>query len=79
MNVTIYQVGIFKSTSKLSCKYHIGLSATPQRSDRLMKVLEWHISDIFKVSNNDDVKLKRTVKIQRICLNSNNATFTMKY
>ena len=65
-----------KALQKLSCKYHIGLSATPQRSDRLMKVLEWHIGGIiFKVSNNDDVKLKRTVKIQRICLNSNNATF----
>ena len=52
-----------RALQKLNCKYHIGLSATPQRSDKLMKVLEWHIGGIiFKVSNNDDVKLKEVLK-----------------
>lgn len=62
-----------KALRKLNCHYHIGLSATPTRSDKLMKVLEWHIGGIiFKVSEKDDIKEKRIVKVSRYVLSSTN-------
>tara|TARA_B100001123_G_C15287012_1_gene1015974 strand:+ start:260 stop:1627 length:1368 start_codon:yes stop_codon:yes gene_type:complete len=65
-----------RALRKVNCNYHIGLSATPQRADRLMKVLEWHIGGIiFKVSNKDDVKLKRTVKVKRYSITSDNPKY----
>ena len=62
-----------KALRKVNCHYHIGLSATPQRSDKLMKVLEWHIGEIiFKVSNKDDLKQNRVVKVNRYIISSTN-------
>ena len=61
------------SLRRLNCDYHLGLSATPKRADGLMKVLNWHIGDIFfSVSNKDDNKQKRDVKIVQYTLNSDN-------
>ena len=62
-----------KALRRINCHYNLGLSATPTRSDGLMKVLKWNIGDIFySVSNKDDVKLKRDVKIEQITINSSN-------
>lgn len=62
-----------RALRRLNCDYHLGLSATPKRADGLMKVLYWHIGDIFfTVSNKDDNKQKRDVKIVQYTLNSDN-------
>ena len=58
-----------RTLKKINCHYHIGLSATPVRADGLMKVLEWHFGKIyFSVSNKDDMKEKRNVKIKRVMI-----------
>ena len=62
-----------RTLKKINCHYHIGLSATPVRADGLMKVLEWHFGKIFfSVSNKDDVKAKRNVKIRRVIIENHN-------
>ena len=62
-----------RTLKKINCHYHIGLSATPVRSDGLMKVLEWHFGKIyFSVSNKDDMKEKRNVKIKRVMIENHN-------
>jgi superfamily II DNA or RNA helicase len=62
-----------KALRRLNCDYHIGLSATPKRADGLMKVLHWHIGDIFfSVSAKEDNKQKRDVSVKRYILNSTN-------
>ena len=62
-----------KALRRLNCDYHLGLSATPKRADGLMKVLNWHIGDIFySVSNKEDNKQKREVGVKRYILNSSN-------
>ena len=74
MNVTIYQAKFFsRALRRLNCDYHIGLSATPKRADGLMKVLNWHIGEIFfSVSNKEDNKQKREVSVKKYILNSSN-------
>lgn len=62
-----------RALRRLNCDYHLGLSATPKRADGLMKVLNWHIGDIFfSVSNKEDNKQKRDVKVIQYTLNSDN-------
>ena len=62
-----------RTLKKINCHYHIGLSATPVRADGLMKVLEWHFGKIyFSVSNKDDMKEKRNVKIKRVIIENHN-------
>ena len=62
-----------RALRRLNCDYHLGLSATPKRADGLMKVLNWHIGDIFfSVSNKDDNKQKRDVKVIQYTLSSEN-------
>ena len=62
-----------RALRRLNCDYHLGLSATPKRADGLMKVLNWHIGDIFfSVSNKEDNKQKRDVKVIQYTLNSKN-------
>ena len=62
-----------RTLKKINCHYHIGLSATPVRADGLMKVLEWHFGKIyFSVSNKDDMKEKRNVKIKRVMIENHN-------
>ena len=55
-----------RALRKLNCKYHIGLSATPVRTDGLMKVLNWHIGDIFYKGTKGDNKT--SVKIEYIVI-----------
>jgi len=50
-----------RSLMKVNCKYTLGLSATPQRSDGLTKVFEWFLGDIvylIKKREQEDVKVK---------------------
>ena len=62
-----------RALRRLNCDYHLGLSATPKRADGLMKVLNWHIGEIFfSVSNKEDNKQKREVGVKRYILNSSN-------
>ena len=62
-----------RALRRLNCDYHIGLSATPKRADGLMKVLNWHIGEIFfSVSNKEDNKQKREVSVKKYILNSSN-------
>ena len=35
-----------KALLKTSCKYTLGLSATPKRNDGLSKVFEWYLGNI---------------------------------
>ena len=57
-----------RALRKLNCNYHIGLSATPVRTDGLMKVLNWHIGDIFYQVNKEENK--RSVKIEYIVIDN---------
>ena len=50
---------------KINCKRHIGLSATPNRTDGMIKVFKWYIGDIIykraDKPNSDKVIVKRYV------------------
>ena len=51
----------YKSMTKVSSKYMLGLSATPTRKDGLTKVFKWFIGDIVysqKVKNEDYVEVQ---------------------
>ena len=43
-----------KALQKASCKYTLGLSATPMRDDGLSKVFEWYLGNIvYQIKNRD--------------------------
>ena len=43
-----------RSLSKLTSKYMLGLSATPERKDKLMYVINWFLGPLLYKSNTDD-------------------------
>ena len=50
-----------RSLMKVNCKYTLGLSATPTRSDGLTKVFEWYLGDIvylIKKREQEEVKVR---------------------
>ncbi len=49
-----------KALRKITCKYSIGLTATPKRKDGLTKVFKWYIGDIAYESK----KVKDTVEVR---------------
>ena len=60
---------------KTSSEYTIGLSATPERSDGLLKVINWHIGDILYEM---EKKYSYRVLVKRIFFTSNNILFKEK-
>ena len=64
-----------KALLKTSSKYNIGLSATPERSDGLMKIVHWFTGNImYKM----DKKYSYKVLIKKILFNSNSVHFKEK-
>ena len=53
---------------KINSKYMLGLSATPERKDRMTKVIKWHIGDVIKL---DFVKHLINIDVKRFVLNCN--------
>jgi superfamily II DNA or RNA helicase len=60
---------------KTSAKYNIGLSATPERTDGLIKVVKWFTGDIlYKMEKKYDYK----VLVKKIYFRSNDETYKEK-
>jgi superfamily II DNA or RNA helicase len=59
---------------KLTSKYMLGLSATPERKDRLMHVINWCLGPILYQSDTSD-KVDDKVKVQVIEFETNDAKF----
>jgi superfamily II DNA or RNA helicase len=53
---------------KINSNYMLGLSATPERKDNMMKVIKWHIGDIIPIKR---VKHVIDINVKRFILNSN--------
>ena len=61
-----------KALTKITCKYMLGLSATPKRTDGLMKVVIFFIGNIvYSVKNSG----KNVVSVKRFLLESNNDNY----
>ena len=60
---------------KTSCKYSIGLSATPKRTDNMHKIIHWNVGDILYTLKRD---FSYKVAIKRIFFHSNNKLFVEK-
>ena len=58
-----------RALMKVNSKYMLGISATPTRSDGLMKVLKYHIGDTFFTIKSNE---KNIVKVERYLLDSTN-------
>jgi superfamily II DNA or RNA helicase len=58
-----------RALMKVNIKYMLGISATPTRSDGLMKVLKYHIGDTFFTIKSNE---KNIVKVERYLLDSTN-------
>lgn len=52
-----------KSIPKITSKYMLGLSATPERKDKLMYIINWFLGPILYQSQNDD-KIDEKVKVE---------------
>jgi len=52
-----------QAISKLTCKHMLGLSATPERKDRLMHVINWFLGPILYKSDTSD-KLDEKVNVE---------------
>jgi superfamily II DNA or RNA helicase len=52
-----------KSIPKITSKYMLGLSATPQRKDKLMYVIHWFLGPLLYQSNTED-KVDSLVKVE---------------
>jgi superfamily II DNA or RNA helicase len=52
-----------KSIPKITSKYMLGLSATPQRKDKLMYVINWFLGPILYQSQGED-KIDQKVKVE---------------
>ena len=52
-----------RAIPKLTCKYMLGLSATPERKDKLMHVINWFLGPILYQSNTAD-KIDAGVKVE---------------
>jgi superfamily II DNA or RNA helicase len=58
-----------RALMKVNSQYMLGISATPSRSDGLMKVLKYHIGDTFFTIKSNE---KNIVKVERYLLDSTN-------
>jgi superfamily II DNA or RNA helicase len=61
-----------RALMKVNSKYMLGISATPTRSDGLMKVLKYHIGDTFFTIKSNE---KNIVKVERYLLDSTNENY----
>ena len=61
-----------RALMKVNSKYMLGISATPTRSDGLMKVLKYHIGDTFFTIKSNE---KNIVKVERYLLDSSNENY----
>ena len=61
-----------RALMKLNSKYMLGISATPTRTDGLMKVLKYHIGDTFFTIKSNE---KNVVKVERYLLDSTNEDY----
>jgi len=52
-----------RAIPKLTCKHMLGLSATPERKDKLMYVINWFLGPILYMSNTAD-KIDAGVKVE---------------
>ena len=55
--------GFSQAVPKLTSKYMLGLSATPERKDRLMHVIHWFLGPLLYVSNKTD-KVDELVNVE---------------
>ena len=64
---------------KTSCKYTLGLSATPTRADGLTKVFQWHLGDIvYKIAKREEENVN--VKCIKYCpIIANNLSDDLDY
>ncbi len=60
---------------KTSAEYTVGLSATPERSDGLLKVIKWHIGDILYTM---EKKIDYRVLVKKIYFRSDDKTYVEK-
>lgn len=58
-----------KALFKINSKYMLGLTATPNRKDGLIKILKWHIGPIFYKDKN--INNKTNVVVERYKLQNN--------
>jgi len=59
---------------KLTSKYMLGLSATPERKDKLMRVINWHLGPILYQSNADD-KIDAGVRVEYVEFETDDEAF----
>ena len=59
---------------KLTSKYMLGLSATPERKDKLMHVINWFLGPILYQSNTDD-KIDAGVKVEVVEFDTDDESF----
>lgn len=59
---------------KLTSKHMLGLSATPERKDKLMHVINWFLGPILYQSNTDD-KIDSDVKVEFVEFETDDANF----
>jgi len=64
-----------KALLKTSAEYTIGLSATPERSDGLLKVIKWHVGDILYTT---EKKIDYRVMVKKIYFRSDDSKFIEK-
>lgn len=64
-----------KALLKTSAEYTIGLSATPERSDGLLKVIKWHVGDILYTM---EKKIDYRVMVKKIYFRSDDSKFIEK-
>jgi superfamily II DNA or RNA helicase len=59
---------------KLTSKYMLGLSATPERKDKLMRVINWFLGPILYQSNADD-KIDAGVRVEYVEFETDDEAF----
>ena len=71
MGARVFSNALFKT----GFKYSFGLSATPQRSDGMMKIINWFIGDIlYKMERNED----KNVEVKSFLYETNETNFIEK-
>ena len=63
--------GFSQAIPKLTSKYMLGLSATPERKDRLTHMIHWFLGPLLYLSNKND-KLDDKVKVEVVEYEPNN-------
>jgi superfamily II DNA or RNA helicase len=63
-----------RAIPKLTCKHMLGLSATPERKDKLMHVINWFLGPILYQSNTAD-KIDTGVSVEVYEFNTDNEDF----